>query len=126
MPLFGNIFSPKKTPPRKSASLSSLHTLDRVAREVELGLDHGAPVMNIGGQSLKFDNGQWVSDSVNDGGPHKEVQRLRKRNQQLEEENNLLRLKIDILLDMLSETTAESHLMEKELEELKTHRCKRK
>ncbi|XP_033018820.1 protein chibby homolog 1 isoform X2 [Lacerta agilis] len=26
MPLFGNTFSPKKTPPRKSASLSNLHT----------------------------------------------------------------------------------------------------
>ncbi|XP_072444509.1 protein chibby homolog 1 [Chiloscyllium punctatum] len=126
MPLFGNVFSPKKTPPRKSASLSSLHTLDRASREVELGLDHGAPVMNIGGQSLKFDNGQWVSESVGDNGVQKEVQRLRKRNQQLEEENNLLRLKIDILLDMLSETTAESHLMEKELEELKTHNRKRK
>ncbi|XP_041033764.1 protein chibby homolog 1 isoform X1 [Carcharodon carcharias] len=126
MPLFGNVFSPKKTPPRKSASLSSLHTLDRVSREVELGLDHGAPVMNIGGQSLKFDNGQWVSESVGDGSTQKEVQRLRRRNQQLEEENNLLRLKIDILLDMLSETTAESHLMEKELEELKTHNRKRK
>ncbi|XP_048377455.1 protein chibby homolog 1 isoform X2 [Stegostoma tigrinum] len=126
MPLFGNVFSPKKTPPRKSASLSSLHTLDRVSREIELGLDHGAPVMNIGGQSLKFDNGQWVSESVGDSGVHKEVQRLRKRNQQLEEENNLLRLKIDILLDMLSETTAESHLMEKELEELKTHNRRRK
>ncbi|XP_078286517.1 protein chibby homolog 1 [Rhinoraja longicauda] len=126
MPLFGNVFSPKKTPPRKSASLSSLHTLDRVAREVELGLDHGAPAMNIGGQSLKFDNGQWVSESARDGGPHKEVHRLKRRNQQLEEENNLLRLKIDILLDMLSETTAESHLMEKELEELKTHNRRRK
>ncbi|XP_051899392.1 protein chibby homolog 1 [Pristis pectinata] len=126
MPLFGNVFSPKKTPPRKSASLSSLHTLDRVTREVELGLEPGAPMMNIGGQSLKFDNGQWVSESMHDGGPHKEVQRLRKRNQQLEEENNLLRLKIDILLDMLSETTAESHLMEKELEELKIHNRKRK
>lgn len=30
------------------------------------------------------------------------MQRLRKRNQQLEEENNLLRLKVDILLDMVS------------------------
>ncbi|KAG8138139.1 putative Protein chibby-like protein, partial [Naja naja] len=26
MPLFGNTFSPKKTPPRKSASLSNLHS----------------------------------------------------------------------------------------------------
>ncbi|KAK1155413.1 hypothetical protein AOXY_G27245 [Acipenser oxyrinchus oxyrinchus] len=125
MPLFGNVFSPKKTPPRKSASLSNLHTLDRSTREVEIGLEYGSPMMNIGGQSLRFEDGQWFAES---GGSvsQKEVQRLKKRNVQLEEENNLLRLKIDILLDMLSETTAESHLMEKELEEIKNHNRKRK
>lgn len=35
-------------------------------------------------------------------GDRRELQRLRRRNQQLEEENNLLRLKVDILLDMVS------------------------
>uniref|UniRef100_A0A4W4FDE2 Chibby homolog 1 (Drosophila) n=1 Tax=Electrophorus electricus TaxID=8005 RepID=A0A4W4FDE2_ELEEL len=125
MPLFGNTFSPKKTPPRKSASLSNLHTLDRSTREVELGLEYGAPVMNIGGQSLKFEDGQWITES---GGTvsNKEVQKLKKRNLQLEEENNLLKLKIDILLDMLSETTAESHVMQKELEDMKNHYKRKK
>lgn len=32
----------------------------------------------------------------------REVQRLKKRNLQLEEENNLLKLKIETLLDMVS------------------------
>lgn len=32
MPLFGNIFSPKKTPPRKSATLSSLHTVSFIQK----------------------------------------------------------------------------------------------
>ncbi|XP_030631729.1 protein chibby homolog 1 [Chanos chanos] len=125
MPLFGNTFSPKKTPPRKSASLSNLHTLDRSTREVELGLEYGAPVMNIGGQSLKFEEGQWIAES---GGSvsGKELQRLKKRNLQLEEENNLLKLKIDLLLDMLSETTAESHLIQKELDDLKNHTRRKK
>uniref|UniRef100_A0A667XRM7 Chibby 1, beta catenin antagonist n=1 Tax=Myripristis murdjan TaxID=586833 RepID=A0A667XRM7_9TELE len=86
MPLFGNTFSPKKIPPRKSASLSSLHTLDRSTREVELGLEYGSPMMNIGGQSLKFEDGHWI----------------------------------------LSETTAESHLLEKELEEVKNHHRRKK
>ncbi|EDL04641.1 UNVERIFIED_CONTAM: hypothetical protein FQV15_0000684, partial [Eudyptes pachyrhynchus] len=127
MPLFGSIFSPKKTPPRKSASLSNLHSLDRSTRELELGLDYGTPTMNLAGQSLKFENGQWVADSVISGGvDRRETQRLRKRNQQLEEENNLLRLKVDILLDMLSETTAESHLKDKELDELKVTNRRRK
>ncbi|XP_054132145.1 protein chibby homolog 1 isoform X1 [Melozone crissalis] len=126
MPLFGNSFSPKKTPPRKWASLSNLHLLDRSTREVELGLEYGTPTMNLAGQSLKFENGHWVSESGGFLGDRRELQRLRKRNQQLEEENNLLRLKVDILLDMLSETTAESHLMEKELEELKQHSRRKK
>ncbi|XP_071075168.1 protein chibby homolog 1 isoform X1 [Dasypus novemcinctus] len=101
MPLFGNTFSPKKTPPRKSASLSNLHSLDRSTREVELGLDYGTPTMNLAGQSLKFENGQWIAETGISGGvDRREAQRLRRRNQQLEEENNLLRLKVDILLDM--------------------------
>ncbi|KAK9399921.1 protein chibby 1 [Crotalus adamanteus] len=126
MPLFGNTFSPKKTPPRKSASLSNLHSLDRSTREIELGLEYGTPVMTLTGQSLKFENGQWITESFGSSGDRRETQRLRKRNQQLEEENNLLRLKVDLLLDMLSETTAESHLMEKELEELKNYSRRRK
>lgn len=32
----------------------------------------------------------------------KEVQKLKKRNLQLEEENNLLKLKIELLLDMVN------------------------
>ena len=35
--------------------------LDRSTREIELGLEYGAPVMNIGGQSLKFEEGQWIT-----------------------------------------------------------------
>ncbi|XP_060951117.1 protein chibby homolog 1 [Limanda limanda] len=124
MPLFGNTFSPKKTPPRRSASLSSLHTLDRSTREVELGLEYGPPVMNIGGQSMKFEDGQWITESgENTSG--REAQRLKKRNIQLEEENNHLKLKIEILMDMLTETTVEFHLMEKKVEDVKTHQRKK-
>ncbi|NXW59618.1 CBY1 protein, partial [Eurystomus gularis] len=102
MPLFGSTFSPKKTPPRKCVSLSNLHLLDRSTREVELGLEYGTPTMNLDGQSLKFENGQWVAEPGNFTGDRREMQRLLKRNQQLEEENNLLRLKVDVLLDMVS------------------------
>ncbi|EPY74794.1 protein chibby 1-like protein [Camelus ferus] len=103
MPFFGNTFSPKKTPSRKSASLSSLHNLDRSTREVELGLDYGTPTMSLAGQSLKFENGQWTAETGISGGvDRREAQRLRRRIQQLEEEKNLLRLKVDILLDMVS------------------------
>ncbi|XP_059181393.1 protein chibby homolog 1 isoform X3 [Centropristis striata] len=125
MPLFGNTFSPKKIPPRKSASLSSLHTLDRSTREVELGLEYGPPAMNLGGQSWKFEDGQWISESGGNASG-RELQRLKKRNVQLEEENNLLKLKIDILLDMLTETTVEYHLIEKEVEDIKSQHRRKK
>ncbi|CAG5910460.1 unnamed protein product [Menidia menidia] len=125
MPLFGNTFSPKKTPPRKSASLSSLHTLDRSTREIELGLEYGPPAMNIGGQSWKFEDGQWITESLGTTSG-RELQRLKKRNIQLEEENNLLKLKIEVLLDMLTETTVDYHLMEKEIEDIKTQHRRKK
>lgn len=35
--------------------------LDRSTREIELGLEYGSPAMNIGGLSLKFEDGQWIS-----------------------------------------------------------------
>ncbi|CAK6961713.1 protein chibby homolog 1 [Scomber scombrus] len=125
MPLFGNTFSPKKIPPRKCASLSSLHSLDRSTREVELGIEYGPPVMNIGGQSWKFEDGQWLTESGGNGSS-RELQRLKKRNGQLEEENNLLKLKIEILLDMLTETTVNYHLVGKEAEEIKTQHRRKK
>lgn len=38
--------------------------LDRSTREVELGLDYGTPTMNLAGQSLKFENGQWIAGGL--------------------------------------------------------------
>jgi hypothetical protein len=42
-----------------------------------------------------------LETGISGGVDRREAQRLRRRNQQLEEENNLLRLKVDILLDMV-------------------------
>ncbi|XP_077481704.1 protein chibby homolog 1 isoform X1 [Stigmatopora argus] len=117
--LFGRSFNPKKIPPRKSRSLSSLHTLDRSTRELELGIECGPPALSIGGHTLKFEDGQWTSVTGGNAS-FREVERLKKKNTQLQEENNLLKLKIEILLDMLTESTVEYHLMEKEVKEIKS------
>lgn len=152
--------------------------------------------MNLGGQTWKFEDGQWITGKdlktasfkvcvqegilqilceqcaqnnfvllylfllfTESGGSSsgREVQRLKKRNLQLEEENNLLKLKIETLLDMvriqyvqklprnfkmvtkkgryqtavtflfqLTQTTVEYHLMEKEVEDIKSQRQRKK
>lgn len=148
--LFGNKFSPKKTPPRRAHSLSNLH-LDASQSREEFGPDVGPVKLKLGGSEIQFENGMWVagkkkmkilksqifsqfqkclcfwlillrflhiqywciwlSRTISDiaesgagGASHKEVMKLRKQNQLLAEENNLLKLKIDVLLDMVGQT----------------------
>ncbi|XP_077979743.1 protein chibby homolog 1-like [Glandiceps talaboti] len=121
MPLFGDKFSPKKTPIRKSASLNNLNKLDHAVRETEYGMQYGPATVKLGGQELVFEDGSWVVEGSSGGSVNqREFSKVKKQNQTLNEENNLLKLKIEILLDMLAQTTAESHLHEKELDELRS------
>lgn len=164
LPKIRNMFSPKKAPPRRSATLSSLYTvglvsltakhlfaltplfvcffrlffirilfcsvlifqLDRSAREFELGLDHGPPVLNINGQSWIFEDGQWMmrkywapfySDIHQCHTSHEMIvpseshgsslelwrnfQRLKKQYEQVKEENNFLKLKYELLMEVV-------------------------
>lgn len=56
MPLFGNKFSPKKTPARKSVvSLNSEESLD------DLVADDGAVSLKLGDQQCTFKAGEWIS-----------------------------------------------------------------
>ncbi|XP_072044058.1 protein chibby homolog 1-like [Amphiura filiformis] len=117
MPLLGSKFSTKKTPPRRSTSLNNLNRLESSIRDEEYGLNFGQPKVKLGGQELRFDteNGVWITDSSSGGVSQREFIKLRKQNQSLQEENNLLKLKMEVLLDMLAETTAEKHLLEKDM-----------
>ncbi|CAK8684929.1 protein chibby homolog 1-like [Clavelina lepadiformis] len=120
--LFGQkSFSPKKATPRKASSLSNLASLDISERAQEFGLDYGSASLKLNGAEFKFEDGAWQSESGVGGVPHKEMIKLKKENTRIIEENNMLKLKIDILLDMLAETTAEGQLLEQERDEaLKT------
>jgi len=46
----------------------------------------------------------FVEAAAADGGSGKELNRVKQQNKQLKEENNLLKIKIDLLLDMVSRT----------------------
>lgn len=128
MPLFGNMFSPKKMPPWNSASLSNLIPWISQPRRWSWAWTMEFPlwtwkrfIKQKRTQSLKFENDQWIAETgVSGGVDWREAQCFHRQNQQLEEENSLLQLKVDILLDMFSETTAKSLLMEKELDEWKS------
>lgn len=60
MPLFGNKFTPKKTPPRRAQSLSNLN-LDAEQSRIEFGVDYNGVKLNLGGQEVAFENGLWVT-----------------------------------------------------------------
>ena len=116
--LFGSkSFSPKKASPRKAASLTNLAGLDVSQRAQEFGLDYGSASLKLNGADFKFEDGIWQSESGIGGVPHREMIKLKKENARITEENNMLKLKLDILLDMLAETTAESHILEREKDE---------
>lgn len=60
LPFLGNKFSPKKGPPRKSASLSNLN-LDADKRVSEFGLDIGPIKAKLGDYVLELqDDGEWA------------------------------------------------------------------
>ncbi|XP_048510047.1 protein chibby homolog 1 [Athalia rosae] len=119
MPLFSNKFSPKKTPTRKAFVSLANKDLSPKRIEKELGPDVGPIRLRLGDQEAVFDSGQWIPETGKVSGTYKENERLRREVKKLEEENNLLKLKFEVMLDMLTQTTAESNLHSKELETLK-------
>ncbi|XP_065846706.1 protein chibby homolog 1-like [Oscarella lobularis] len=124
MPLFGRNkgFTPaQKAPRRKAASLTNLTSLDdSVYSQDDLQLDHDGPVrVRLGGQELVFEDGNWIAENGAGAGNSREVARLRKQNIQLTEENNMLKYKNEILLDMLVATRADSAVQTRELEAMK-------
>lgn len=118
--LFGTSFSPGKSPPRRSVSLSSLRRESDKSGQ-DLSQEFNKIKLNIGGQNATFEDGEWVSEGSSKGRvSNREVARLRQQNQVLLEENNLLKLKVELLLDMLTEKSADTLIKEKEIMRLKS------
>ena len=105
---------------RKRKQQRSLPKLDRlndlelaIASEQDKSLEQATASMNLQDIGLKFEDGVWKAEIIGKLSSD-DVEVLKKENLRLLEENNMLNLKISILLDMLSETTAESHILERE------------
>lgn len=127
-------FSIRKAKPRKVVSRSPLKLpADELARE--FGSQYQVINARVGDQKLVFDttHGDWITGNIYlfnyfikhsflfvliciiDGiatipVSAREMSKLDKKKRDLEEDNNVLRMKLDILLEMLAEVTAEQEL----------------
>ncbi|KAJ8679287.1 hypothetical protein QAD02_015074 [Eretmocerus hayati] len=113
-------FSPKKTPIRKAPVSLAAKDLSPKRIEKELGPNVGEIRICLGDQQAVFDGGLWVPESGKVGGTFKENEKLKREVRKLEEENNLLKVKFELLLDMLTQATAESNLYKEELESIRS------
>ncbi|KRT80034.1 hypothetical protein AMK59_7326, partial [Oryctes borbonicus] len=112
--------SPKKTPARKSVvSLTSEEPLD------DLVAEDGTVSVNLGNQKCTFQDGEWTTETGAAGASQKAHQKMQRKIRQLVEENYLLRVKFDIIMNMLSQTTAESHIQQREIDKFKKQEQKR-
>ena len=95
MPLFSSKFSPKKIPPRK---LSTFYEINSKRKAFD---DEQLIHLQLSDNSLVFQNGQWVDESNDDRQLSLKCQKLQEKFDELQEENNLLQLKLAITLDMV-------------------------
>lgn len=102
MPFFKNKFSPKRTPTRKASVSLANKDLSPKRIERELGPEVGPIKLRLGEQEATFDSGIWIPQTGKIGGTFRENEKLRKELKKLEEENNLLKIKFELLLDMVS------------------------
>ncbi|CAF3360130.1 unnamed protein product [Rotaria sp. Silwood1] len=107
-----NLFAIKITKPRKGISFSPLK-LSSEEMANELGPQYRTIDVHIGNQRMVLDmaQGGWILDGTSI--EPADMTKLEKQRNELEKDNSILRTKLDILLEMLAETTAEKSLQEK-------------
>uniref|UniRef100_H3AV49 Chibby family member 3 n=1 Tax=Latimeria chalumnae TaxID=7897 RepID=H3AV49_LATCH len=111
-------FKPRRAPLRQPTSLSTLYIMDYQSRMHELGLDYGFPTLQLDDQRYAFQEGMWVSEPRSLSGFDKRVSRdSQETTRLLREENFFLKVKVELLLDMLTETTLKLLLLEDQLQE---------
>ncbi|CAF3244472.1 unnamed protein product [Rotaria socialis] len=111
MSFFSNPFATKKTKPRKQVSRNPIKLpADEMYRE--LGPRCESIDVRVADKKILFDieTGDWdtagaesVGGIASSGAAHK----VRKQVEILKEENNMLKLKVDVLLNLVAESIAE-------------------
>ncbi|KAM8798851.1 protein chibby homolog 3 [Eudromia elegans] len=121
---FSHKFLPKRPPLRRITSLPIFYQLDFKTRQTEVGLDYGPPRAHLNEAKLVFRKGKWEDENSSSPersglqsppSPWREKAReIQKKNKALLEENNYLKLQLELLMDMLIETTVQLRLLENE------------
>jgi hypothetical protein len=109
MPLFTKSFNKRKTArPRSRLGLApkSDEDIDDF-KNVKIKFDDE--------KFVKFVEGVWMTSKKSSSADDEEVLKLMKQNRKLEEEKNMLNAKLEICLDLLTETVAEKEAIEKKL-----------
>lgn len=128
---FSRRFFPRRPPLRQAIPLSTFYLLDYQTRQAELGMDYGPPCAQLSKDKFVFQNGEWQGDNIHQTMPLLQLlssqdkespnKGLKKENKALLEENNYLKLQLELLMDMLTETTARLHTVEKKLDTKSWH-----
>lgn len=127
MPLFGKpSFKAARKVPRRRADAGSTNpsqlTDDKVALDPNLNFAQTPLKLSLGGQSMVFQNGQWIATDdvtgVQTFDASEESNALKKKLESVEKENNMLKYKIELLLDMLAASHCDISIMDEEIAQL--------
>lgn len=101
MPIFSRKFDIKNVPARSKRQMNCPHIEENLN-------DYRAIQLHLGRKRMKFVNGTWIGHH---GSESDDVGVMKRDLQRLEEANNLNQIKIDVLLDMLTENLAELNML---------------
>nr|XP_018910586.1 PREDICTED: protein chibby homolog 1 [Bemisia tabaci]XP_018910587.1 PREDICTED: protein chibby homolog 1 [Bemisia tabaci] len=108
MPLFNS----KKVHARKPITFATAALL---TPEDIFNPENSTIKMKLTDQELHFKNGIWTPETEALGEKYRETEQLREYCEAVEEENNLLKMRLEVLLDMITETTLQKNSMTQEL-----------